>query len=492
MKVNETKVYLVYEMLTPQERKDFLRFLKQHSQPKRGKLRAAAKYLNLHGPRIAQGLATNAEWWAHVFPDEPYASLAMRKHQNSLLQDLEAFMIQCKWLREPDPHLAQVREVERILLLLGALQDRSRDHLFRSYARRAEALLAGLPRDSDRYALELRLEWLKISDHQKLAPSKPREGLLYAQIALDHHYVLSALKLEVALRNELRIHPQQPDLGRMQVVLGLQKLLPAPPPLQGLYLRILDLHEGLPFPEVADLLDHLVAVQSGLVPDVWKDLLYCVLNFGIRRINEGLESYQALVFRIYLLLLDAGLLQKEESSFKHNFLNLVKLAFACEGHQAIAHYVLEQRALIAHDPDYHNMILFYESASLFARGDYAGACDRFWKLWMLEPSRKLRYSTGIFLLKSRFEARLMDDMPLFAMDFKRLVLKDKGMSPSKKDAYREFFKAIQRLGRLQFQGIHGRRSPALQQLQDQVTASPQMIAREWLMEKIAAAWNHRK
>lgn len=492
MKVNETKVFLVYDTLTWQERKDFLRFLKRHSQPKRGKLRAAAEFLNLHSARIADGLATNAEWWNHVFPAEPYASLAMRKHQNSLLQDLEAFIVHCKWLREQNPHLARVREAERMLLLLNALQDRSRDRLFRSYVKRAQALIAALPHDSDRYALELRLEWLKISDHQKRAPSKPREGLLQAQIALDQHYLLSALKLEVALRNELRMHPQQPELGRMQVVRSLQALLPEQTALHDLYLRILDMHEGQPLPEVSNLLDHMLAAQTGLVPDVWKDLLYCILNFGIRRINEGQEAYQALVFRIYLILLDAGLLQQEESSFKHNFLNLVKLAFACEGHQAIAHYVLEQRALIAQDPDYHNMILFYESASLFAKGDFPAACDQFWKLWMLEPGRKLRYSTGIFLLKSRFEARLYDDMTLFATDLKRLVLKDKGMSPSKKDAYREFFKAILRLGRLQFQGIRSGQATALRQLQQQVTASPQMIAREWLMEKISTAWNSAK
>jgi hypothetical protein len=486
MKVHRTKVYQLFCALTLQERKDFVRFLRRRSRAKRGKIKLAFRFLCLHVAAIDQGIASNEDWWQHAFPNAQYDARALRKHQNALIHELEEFLADRKLHKEIDAYAATVRAIEQQLLLLSALLERSADHLFQHYAKKVEALIDALPGDHDKAALQLRLALLKIDYLQKVQPFKPRPEFAASQNALDRYYVQYSLKLEIATRNQQKVNLKQQDLGRLQAVLDLVSTLPRQDALTGLCLQILALSEATTYTELDSLQDTLIHAKAELAPESWKDLLYVALNFSIRRINEGQEIFQLTALNIYRVLLESGILHRDTSAFKYNFLNILRLEFNRGEHSSLSKYITEQKAILEQDEEYKNAGQFYQCEEAYSKGETQKACDCFWKVWMLEGGKKVRFAAGIFILKSYYDLGEGDALKQFANDFKKAVMGDKTTNDVKKAAYIEFLKAVQTLSKLKFNGLSRSRKTRLQQLEEAVLASPLMNSRGWVLRKIEA------
>jgi hypothetical protein len=488
MKVDKTKVYQLFAALSLQERKDFVRYLRRRSKAKREKIKLGFRFLCLHATAIDRGEITNEHWWAYAFPELQWNPRALRKHQNALLCELEAFLIDRKLHREPSAYLAQVRAIEQQLLLLSSLLERGVDHLFQHYAKKTEAAIAALPSDHDKFGLQFRLEVLTIDFQQKINPFKPRTEIARSQMALDKYYALYSLKLEVATRNHQKLNSGQQDLGRMHAVMGLMDAILTKDRLTACCLQILSLSEATSYTELEVLQDEVIAAGTAIAPASWKDLLYVLLNFSIRRINEGKEVFQLTALKIYRVLLETGLLQEDTASFKYNFLNILRLEFSRGEHSNLSKYVLQQKAILEQDEEYKHAGLFYQCEDAFSKGETQKACDCFWKVWMLEGGKKVRFAAGIFILKSYYDLGEWDALKQFARDFKKVITSDKATNAGKKEAYLEFLKAIQILSKIKFNGLSRGGKSKLQQLEQAVLALPLINSRGWILRKIEGLW----
>lgn len=484
MNVRNTKSYRLFAALNSQERKDFVRFLRRHSRPKRDTLRASVRFLALQDSRISLDQVTNEEWWEAVFPGEQFSAPLMRKHQNKLVADMEEFLVDQKLRKEPEPYLARVRECEQLILLLGALHARGLHGLFASYLKRAEALVEELPQDHDREALRFQLALLKIDSKQVSSPFKPRQEYMDAQTALDNYYVVNALKLEVANRNHQRLQPQQPALGRIQNVLPV--FAEAGGDIARAYERLLYLDAGIEEPDLMALVEDLVRCQLEFAPEVWKDMLYICMNLAIRRINEGRENFRLPVLRIYMVLLHAGLLQRDVSAFRLNFVNIVKLAFFRDPPEDLSRYVREQRALIEGDAEFGNAVQFFRCLEHFSQREFKRCNSCFAKVWLLEGGRQVRYAAGVARLKSLYESAEFDQLHDFSTEFKRQVLHDRNLSESRREAFLRFLKALHALCKVKFQGLGSGTRRLLKQLRTELETDKGMVSHTWLMEKIDA------
>lgn len=488
MKVKETKVYQLFACLGVQERKDFARFLSQHSKPKKRKLRASLRFLCAQSAAIAEGQRSNEDWWGHVFPESPFHAPSMRKHQNALTIDLEAFLVDRKLRKEQDPFLAQLRAGEQLMLLLAGLLERGEDALFASYAKRAAALIERLPQDGDGQLLRYRFELLRIAFKQKTKPFTPLEEFVRGQEAIDQFYVLHSLRLELASRNQKRLNSQQQSLGRMEVVQSLLGRQDDPDPFAGIYLQVLALGDDFRYEDLEACLELIRQQASRIAPDAWRDLLYILLNLAIRRINEGQALFRVAALNVYLLLLEAGVLQKDLVAFRSHLLNAIQLALTCHQNERLAGFVQAQRPMMEKDEEFRNALLFYQCLESFSAREYTKASTCFMRFWLLESDRKLRYAAGVYILRSQYELNEIDHLRQFAGDFQRIISHDNRMDEARKASYREFFQAMRVLCRIHFNGLTSANKTHLKALAAKAQESPLLISRSWILEKIEQLW----
>lgn len=488
MKIKETKVYQLFACLGAQERKDFARFLSQHSQPKKRKLRTSLRYLCAQSASIAAGLHHNEDWWQAVFPELPYQAPHMRKHQNALTNDLETFLVVRKLRKEADAFLAQIRLGEQLLLLLASLLERGEDALFSSYLKRARALIEHLPQDGDSQLLRYRLELLRIAFKQKTRPSAPIEEFLAGQTALDQFYVLNSLRMELACNNQKKINANQMCLGRTGAVQAALAQDGVSDPLTQGYLRVLSLKDELPYEDWQAHFHFLQDHAAMMAPDAWRDLLAILLNYAIRRINNGQPLFQLAALDVYVALLAAGVLQRDTVGYRANLMNVIQLAFSCHANERLTTYIQEQAVAMAKDEAFANVLLFYQCLAIFSEGNYAQACVQFMRVWLLETDRKVRFAAGVFILRCHYELNEIDYLRQFTGDFQRIVSHDTRMDETRKASYREFFQAMRVLCKIHFHGLTTANKAHLKTLETKAKASPLLISRSWFLEKIEQLW----
>lgn len=488
MNVKETKVYQLFACLGLQERKDFTRFLSQHSRPKKQKMRASMRYLCSQSERIAAGQQDTEDWWRFVFPELPFHAPQMRKHQNALTSDLEAFLVVRKLSKEADAFLSRIREGEQLLLLLSSLFEREEDGLFLSYFKRANALVSDLPEDGDSHLLRYRLELLRIAFKQKTRPSGQIEAFMDGQLALDQFYVLNSLRMELASRSQRKINVQQVSLGRLEAVHQLLAINPARDPLTRSYLLALGMGEDFTYEDWHHLFQFLDTHAASMAPDAWRDQMVVLLNLAIRRINEGYPNFQFAALDVYVALLSAGVLQRDTVSFRANLMNIVQLAFNCHLNERLTAYIQAQASTMAKDEVFANALLFYQCLAIFISKDYAQASVQFMRVWLLEADRKVRYAAGVFILRCHYELDEIDHLRQFTADFQRIVSHDARMDEVRKASYREFFQAMRVLCRIHFHGMSRTNKAHLKALEAKARASPFLISRSWILEKIEQLW----
>jgi hypothetical protein len=488
IKVKKTKTYQLFACLGLQERKDFTRFLSQHSQPKKQKLRASMRYLCSHSERIEAGLQDAEDWWRFVFPELPYHAQQMRKHQNALTTDLEAFLIVRKLRKEADLFLAQIREGEQLILLLSSLFEREKDALFLSYFKRAKSLVDELPEDGDSHLLRYRLELLRIAYKQKTKPSAPIEEFMSGQLALDQFFILNSLRMELASRNQRKINARQLSLGRLDAVHSLLAINPIHDPLTTSYLSVLDMGDAFSYEDWQGHFHFLQTHATRMAPDAWRDQMAIMLNLAIRRINEGQPAFQFAALDVYIALLAAGILQLDTVGYRANLMNIVQLAFNCHSNERLTAYIQAQATSMAKEGVFANVLPFYQCLAIFSNRDYDQACGNFMRVWLLEADRKIRYAAGVFILRCHYELGEIDHLRQFTGDFQRIVSHDARMDEVRKASYREFFQAIRVLCRIQFHGVKRTNKAHLKALEAKATASPFLISRSWILEKIEQLW----
>lgn len=489
MNVKETKVYQLFACLGGQERKDFARFLSQHSQPKKRKLRTSLRYLCAQSAAITAGQTSNEDWWRAVFPELPYHAPHMRKHQNALTNDLEAFLVVRKLRKETDAFLAQVRDGEQSLLLLASLLERGEDGLFASYLKRAKALIDHLPQDGDSQLLRYRLELLRIEFKQKTRPSTPIEEFVSGQAALDQFYVLNSLRMELASQNQKKFNPRQQRLGRMETVQAVLAQHTTADALTQCYLRILGLQHDCSFEDWQAHFQYLQAHATQMAPDARRDLLAILLNHAVRSINEGQFIFHLAALDVYVVLLAAGILQRDTVGFRANLINVLQLAFSCHANERLSAYIQTQAATMAKDEAFANVLLFYRCLAIFLDGNYDQACVQFMRVWLLESDRKVRYAAGVFILRCHYELKEIDHLRQFTGDFQRIISHDARLDETRKASYREFFQAVRVLCRIHFHGLTGTNKTHLKTLEAKAKTSPLLISRSWILEKVEQLWN---
>jgi hypothetical protein len=492
MNLQKTRVYKLFAALTEADRQEFMRHLRRYSKPKRLRLKAGFRFLVTNSAAIQEGRATAQLWWEAVFSGMAFDVNQLRKHQNKLTAAISESLVEQRWLKEKDPYRAEVRVIEQQLLLMASVWDHAIDPFFTSLAQKTADLIAKLPEDHDRYALRYQLELQLIGHRQKVAPFSPIPHFASAQEALDRYYILSAFKLELANQSQRRRHSSQPLLDRSEAIQAVSRHLPAQGLLVKLCIALLQLDTETTVPQTDIILDQLFAAETQLSPEAWKDLLYLCLNFAIGNVNRGAVKFKSIVLRIYIRLLQSGLLQRDIGTFKHNFINIVKLSFFWDPPEEFARFAIAQKALIEHDPEYKNAAQFYECQRLFSSENFKGACPCFMKVWLLEGGRNVRYAAGVFLIKSYYERGQWDDLIQFSNDLKRIISKDKGIDFSKKEAYRRFLKGMHVLCNIQFQGWSAASKAKLKAVETLIQEDDVMISKGWFQIQILKLWKSVK
>jgi hypothetical protein len=492
MSMHQAKALRLFASMDAAERKGFIQHLRRYSKPKRLRLKAGFQFLIAASLDPAASSPQSQAWWEAVFPGHEFEINLFRKHQNKLTVAISDYLVERRWHKGPDSYVAALHDVQRSLLLQEILADRGLGALSESLLLKTLRAIDELPEDHEKFAMRYRLAIQQIGHSQRSKPDKPIPHFVDAQQALDIQYVIATLKLEIANRSLQRRHVGQPSLDRIPAALFVLAGMHQASPLAHLYLQLLEMQPGMAQPAAEALLDLVFDAEKKIPPDTWQDLLYLCLNFAISRINSGEEAYRLTVLRIYMRLLQIGALQKDKTSFKHNFINIVSLAFFRDPPQALARFAMDQKAVLEQHSEFKHAVKFFECQRLFAEHNMPDACNCFMKVWFLEGGRNVRYAAGVMLVKTYFELDHIDDLRQFASDLKRIVTKDRAVDQSKKEAYRQFLKGVQVLCNIKFHGLSESGKSKLKALERHVNAEPLMAGREWLGIQIEKLWKRKQ
>jgi hypothetical protein len=492
MKVKKTKVYQLFACLNMQERKDFSRFLAGHSKPRRITLQKSLSFLCTLGKEADLGMpdvdVDVQVWWAEVFPKEKFSEREMGRHQNVLIADLEAFLVDRKQRKEADNQVARLRKCEQMLLLLSGLRERGQDRLFWQYARKMDKLLASLTQDGECFRLGYQFGLLEIAQKHKEGTRATLEDFVACKRDLDRSYSLDSLLLLLGMGAKMPASSPHASLFDLDCIQRLLAQHPLPIPLAELMLEFLTLPADYGIAHWNALHDLLKAdLQQKEIPQqLWIELANSLFGLTKKHIVAGKEEFKEAALRFYELIDAREVLPQVFRESPAHYYNVLAVSLACG---ELALYI---RCQDLEKEDQKKEVsgarseLIAGIRAYYIHKDFKSAHSHFLKAYHTarQDEKPVQYAAGIYIIRCLYELREFDAMKEFKARFQHSVMGDKQLKPESKDAYRGFFKVVAELARIHFNGVNDKERKRLLELRERVTATPAIVSRKWLLEKI--------
>jgi hypothetical protein len=491
MKVKETKVYQLFACLSAQEQKDFSRFLATHSKDKKTTLRKSLRFLCAVAGDMAvddRFVPTLEDWGREVFVGEKFTQRMMSKHQNAMIADLEAFLVDRKLRKEADAQQAGLRKCEQILLLLASLAERGKDKLFEKYARKADKLLSSLPQEGEYFGLRYKLGLLLIAHQQKRNHARDQD-FIRVKRDLDRYYSLHTLYLAQGVGAKKLKTELYRDLFDLSCVTQLVGNDTAPSPLADLMLDFLTLREDYNVEEWTALHDRLRLYKDfRVVPKhIWLDLGNSLFNMASRRISTGQLEYYEAALQFYQLIHDVGILPQVLQESPKHWLNLKMISNACGDHTLYQLYAGKGEGQSVEKKTQEGRDEFDVGLDLYFSRDYRAAKSIFHRIYLLadKDDKSAQLAAGIYVIRCLYELKEFDELKDFMTTFQNWAVGGKRKKDDRKMSYVAFFDAIKSLCDFRFHGVSDQsRKRKLLKLREKVAATPAIVSRKWLLEKI--------
>ena len=243
------------------------------------------------------------------------------------------------------------------------------------------------------------------------------------------------------------------------------------------------------FPRIISILEHH---GKQLDPIVRNDIFSFLLNFCIRKINQGEEDYLIHAFELYRLLIQSGDLLIEGQISPQQYKNVVSLACRVGKLEWAEAFMNGHKQFLADDQG--GMAVQYNHAViLFHRSEFAPAIREFRKLIQI-PSSDVFYGLDarIYLWKSYFEHRLelspheLDDMFRLYDSFRLYVDRNKHISQQHQKQYRNLVRLFKKFLQLLEQPDQEKRIRKLQGLRKTLD-SEEVANITWFSKKVDEA-----
>ncbi|MFK7922717.1 MAG: hypothetical protein AB8H47_12210 [Bacteroidia bacterium] len=390
---------------------------------------------------------------------------------------LERFLAQERWESQP---------LQRQGQLVFSLRERkmSKEHL-RAYIKWQKLLPK--PQSVSEY-----LDYYHIEEegmHTQVLERKRKTAphLQKAIQAFDHYYLLNRLRYACALLNRRIVLADEAELSWARQLyhhINENRTQWQTHPLIVAYHQLFHLldHEGED--EFRAIEEHLEAHLSLISPASLRELYAHLMNFCIKKLNEGNQDYQARLFALYQDQLAQGILLDEGQISPADYKNIVSLALRNEAFDWVGAFIEDYKNKLP--PDRQEVAYRYQKANLhFHLADYS-SCLRLLRTQEFEDSY---YQLGAktMVLKVHFETGDFEAFYYAAAAFESFLQRNRKIPAYQKELYLNLIRFSKRLAKLYIQhqiGSSMLKKAQLLRLDKRLSKHRKIAQSAWILSKM--------
>lgn len=424
------------------------------------------------------------DYWQTFYPDSPYNANYFRRLMSDLFTELQEFlawkMIKGHTNVQRNTLAAAIQangwEEEATPLIRKWAKDRS-DHP----ASLAELDLKGLA--------------AQISAIDELQSAGRKATTLFQEAfdALDAPFVIRKLKYACSALNYDRVHGTRHNLGMLTLLLAhVAPRIQEYPLLAQMYFHCYQTLSGISpeyhYQQQKGLLEQFVSGPDFPVrndgPEP-RELLFYLINFCIRKINEGKEDYVEELLELYAFALEKQLLHVNGRLEQRHFKNIINLTTRLGRHAWAKKFVKSNAASVESISAKATEMLGLAMIE-FRSENWAKAAQSLEKL-MLMPEAFEDIFTGLdsrgFLCICYLESGRFDDLTRMSNSLEAFVRRNQLLAPARKRGYLQFASAVARVSRA-LSGNPDKRQEKLAQILKKLDNLPSVPYRKHLISLI--------
>jgi tetratricopeptide (TPR) repeat protein len=421
------------------------------------------KYLKLKKVPVREALC------AEIWPETPLENAAFRLSLH-LLQQLVLRYLQIKKLEEDDGQQAIFRA--------RALRGLSLDQLAHETLSRSEKYFMESPRQDPEFQeqkFQYMVELLRTSG----GGARTRNlNLQQLSDQLDKSWFLKKMKTAAELLSHQTVYKVEYNYGTLDLL--LQHLQAHPNILQSQEMSLYyNCCMALRFPDQSEYFQtmkpHLMNVEHFLPPDECREVVLLAINFCIRRLNAGNETYAQEGLQLYARALEKGYLFEKGELDRFTFRNVVAMGLMMHSYDWVEQFIRSNAEKIAL-PYRESMVSFSLARLAYSRKNYSEAMVLLQKADYDDLLLSLAAKT--LLMKIYFEAeelRLLDAL----LDSMTIFLRRKKIIGYHKQNYLNIVKFGRKLSALnRYDRV------AVANFKKAVETAPHLTERSWFLGQI--------
>jgi hypothetical protein len=390
---------------------------------KHERLTALYDLLIAHAPDYASDLLQRQAIFPRLFEGEVYEEQKWKDLLSHAMKLLRNFLAHYR-LRQQNFYLQ--------IAALDEMRERGWDSEFTKHHLLLEqGLDKRQEKLQERYLKRLQLQEAFISYQTAKAGRTIEDTIQVASDLLDHHFILSKLKYGVEMANRQNVVAQKFETGLLQAVLaylqGHPETLAAHPAIE-IYLLI---YRCLTEAEATLTFEQLRAAMQTHVPALplpeTREIYAYAINFCIRQVNKGAESYLHILLTLYQNALSDGALFSDGWLFQWDYKNIVSAGLKARNFAWCEDFIQTYKDKL--EPSTRENAYTYNLASLyFEQGDLRRAL----RLLQHVEFSDVFYQLGskVMLLKTFYELNDHEALLSTCDAFKIYLKRNKTLSQS--------------------------------------------------------------
>lgn len=462
--MNYSKPFYIFRTLETKEREEFLELLQSSFFNKDKVLVSLFQFFSVTGN------CDRRVWFSSCFPDKIYDDLSVRRYLSALNRLLEQYLI-LKELQEKENYQKE--------LLLPALRKRILTKHYKARLTKTSSVSkSSLDLTSDFFLHQYRMSCEKEKFSLQLNQRKPKEDTEEGILQLDLFYIVEKLRNICELHNSKTIFEMEGQTYLNDEVILLARKEPFNNyPQVKIYSLLLETitqnNKDDAFYELQGLIrehSHLLSIYEE------REIYLALVNYCIRKINQGNKESLAECFGLYKKMAEKNLLVSGKNISPWTYKNIITAALRLNELEWTFQFITNYKKQLAEE--------YRENAFNYNLAKYNFHLKKYHKV--LDLLQKVAHDDIFYGLDSRtllmkVYYNLNEEEALFSLtDSFRIYLKRKKRIPrERRKTYLNFIKFIRRLVTLS-----PRDYPKLKTLYSKIEDTNKVADKAWILEKV--------
>jgi len=435
--MKNTKLLLLLKTLRTREKTRFKEYVHSPFFNKNKKIIRLLELILIHAPDYNHDDLLKQNVYPHIFPNKKYDEIKLNNIISDLLQLLyDYFSI---------THFSNQKVLQKGFLLKELLEKDSSHH-FEKNVRRYRQLQNQQPHRSYQFYENEKILYFQLDQFiQTKIKRKYDENLQLANDNLDLSYFISKFRMAcnmISRNTVINANYQCQYLDELLVLFFEKKELQEVPALK-VYHKTMQMLQGggeeKYYFELKQLLDEHISVFP---KEEIFTLYQYALNFSIKKINSGKDSFYREILELYKVLLSEKIILHNNTLSQWMYKNIVTTAIRLKEFQWTEKFINEYKSLLP--PDEQDNAYAYNLAVWYhAQNDYRNALFQLQDVEFTDTSYHL--GAKIIQLKSYYELDEEEAFYALVEAFKKYNYRSKDLSDYRKKANDNFLKIAKKV-----------------------------------------------